>query len=138
MAKNQGNEIKEFTKYEKARILGARALQVAMDAPLLTDIEKDNLEELNYDPMEIAKIEFDKDVLPISVKQPMPKKKSVKVKKVVQTEEGKTQGEQQVAEGEEIEEKEIVEEGEIMELATPEDEEVSEEAGGREGSEELQ
>ena len=138
MAKNKEKGNVEFTKYETARILGARALQGAMDAPLLTDIDKDKLEELNYDPMEIAKIEFDEDVLPISVKQPMPKKKSVKVKKAVQPDEAKQQGEQQMAEGEESEEKEIVEEGEIMELANPEDEEVTEEASGREGSEELQ
>ena len=138
MAKNKEKGNIEFTKYEKARILGARALQVAMDAPLLTDIDKDRLEELNYDPMEIAKIEYDEDVLPISVKQPMPKKKSVKVKKIVQPEESKPQVEQQAAESEEAEEKEIVEEGEIMELATPEDEEISEETGGRDGSEELQ
>ena len=28
-------EVKEYTRYEVARILGARALQIAMDAPLL-------------------------------------------------------------------------------------------------------
>jgi len=30
--------LKDFTKYEIARILGARALQVSMDAPLLIKI----------------------------------------------------------------------------------------------------
>ena len=29
-----------FTKYERARILGARALQIAMNAPLLIKIAK--------------------------------------------------------------------------------------------------
>lgn len=126
-------DILKFTKYEKTRILGARALQISMDAPLLISIDKDRLEELNYDPMEIAKIEFDGEVLPITVKQPMPKKKSVKVRKVSEV---KTETE----EGEMQEEKEIIEEGsEIMELATPEDEETFEDgASGREGSEELQ
>jgi DNA-directed RNA polymerase subunit K len=123
----------KFTKYERTRILGARALQIAMDAPLLTVINKEDLEEINYDPMEIAKIEFERDVLPITVKQPMPKRKSVRVRKVTETKE-------ETEEGEVIEEKEIIEEGsEIMELATPEDEETFEEgAGGRESSEELQ
>ena len=32
-----------FTKYEKARILGARALQIAMNAPLLIKIKKEDL-----------------------------------------------------------------------------------------------
>lgn len=122
----------EFTKYEKTRILGARALQIAMDAPLLIDIDKKELEEINYDPMEIAKIEFERDVLPITVKQPMPKKKSVKVKKTAEEQEREKTAEEQ-------EEKEISEEGEIMELATPEDEDTFEEsASGRESSEELQ
>ena len=30
----------DFTKYERARILGARALQIAMNAPLLIKIEQ--------------------------------------------------------------------------------------------------
>ncbi|HRZ86087.1 MAG TPA: DNA-directed RNA polymerase subunit K [Candidatus Paceibacterota bacterium] len=131
---------KEYTKYEITRILGARALQIAMDAPLLKDIEKEKLEKENYDPMEIAKEEFESGILPITVKQPMPKKKSVKLKKAVSVKEtDKEVPEKDLEEMEEMEEKEIVEEGEIMELANPEDEEFGEsEAGGREGSEELQ
>ena len=31
-----------FTKYETARIIGARALQIAMDAPLLAKIKEEN------------------------------------------------------------------------------------------------
>ena len=128
----------DFTKYEVARILGARSLQIAMDAPLLKKISEEELELVNYEPMEIAKIEFDSDVLPITVKQPMPKKKSVKVKKTVHTEEEKKEiVEKELVEGEDSEEKEIIEEAEIMELANPEDEENFEEASGREGSEEL-
>lgn len=133
-------QIKDYTKYEITRILGARALQIAMDAPLLLTIKKERLEEISYDPMEIAKEEFDSGVLPITVKQPMPKKTSVRIKRTVSVkEEGKEVGDKDVEALEEDEEKEIVEEGEIMELATPEDEEAGfEEAGGREGSEELQ
>ena len=36
----------QFTKYEVARILGARALQIAMDAPLLLKISEKELEEM--------------------------------------------------------------------------------------------
>ena|SRR3989344_3662847 len=126
---------KDFTKYELARVLGARALQVAMDAPLLTHISKEKLEEINYDPMEIAKIELESDSLPITIKQPFPKKKSVKVKKI--KEEDK-KVEKEAVESEIEEEKEIGEEGEIMELANPEDEVEEIEVEGREASEELQ
>ncbi|MFA5992104.1 MAG: DNA-directed RNA polymerase subunit K [Candidatus Pacearchaeota archaeon] len=125
----------KLTKYEKTRILGARALQIAMDAPLLVDIDKEELEERRFQPMAIANIEFEADVLPITVKQPMPKKKSVKVRRSSSS----TNQEQNTEDTEEREEKEIIEEGEIMELANPEDEEGGEEGtAGREGSEELQ
>ena len=126
----------EFTNYERTRILGARALQIAMDAPLLEKISKAKLEEINYDPMEIAKIELEAGVLPITVKQPMPQKKSLKVVKVKAPDKAK---DVEVKKAEAAEEKDISEGGEIMELASPQDEEVSEEkVEGREGSEELQ
>ena len=57
----------ELTRFEKTRIISARALQVSMGAPVLikTDL---------YDPREISKAEFDKNVLPITVKRTMPGK----------------------------------------------------------------
>jgi len=64
----------KFTKYEKARIIGARALQVAMGAPLLVDEKLLNLRAINFDPVQIAKEEFRKGVLPITIKRPLPKK----------------------------------------------------------------
>lgn len=122
----------EFTKYEVARILGARALQIAMDAPLLVKIEKEDLERIKYDAIRIAEIEFTSGVLPITVKRPMPKKiegklrrDAMPVKKV----------DQDVEKKEKHEEKEIREEGEIMELAKPEDE-TEEEAAVEEAVEE--
>ena len=48
----------KFTKYEVARILGARALQLAMNAPILLKLSKEDLEEVNYDPLRIAESEF--------------------------------------------------------------------------------
>ena len=64
----------EFTKYEMARILGARALQIAMDAPILLKMTEDDLKEINYDSLKIAEKEIEAGVLPISVYRPMPGK----------------------------------------------------------------
>ena len=36
----------KFSKYETARILGAWALQIAMNAPLLIKMSKEDLEEI--------------------------------------------------------------------------------------------
>ena len=124
-----------FTNFEKTRVLGARALQVAMDAPLLTIIPEDKLEEMHYDPIEIAEEELNAGVLPITVKQPMPQKKALKLTKPVEKAPKK---DEEIIKKEEEVEKEIQEEGEIMELANPDDEEApQEEVQGREASEEL-
>jgi DNA-directed RNA polymerase subunit K len=66
--------MENFTKYEKARIIGARALQISMGAPLLVD--RGN--EMN--PIEIAKKEFNANVLPISIKRESPKRNISTVK----------------------------------------------------------
>lgn len=65
----------KVTKYEKARLIGARALQISMGAPLLFELKEDELEKINYNPIEIAKMEFDKGILPITIKRPMPKRR---------------------------------------------------------------
>jgi len=56
-----------FTRYEKARILGARALQIAMNAPLLIKISKEDLETIKYDALKIAEVELGSNILPISI-----------------------------------------------------------------------
>ena len=66
----------KFTKYEKARIIGARALQIAMGAPILVKLKEADFQELGYNPIEIAKKEFYEDVLPITIKRPLPGKKA--------------------------------------------------------------
>ncbi len=63
-----------YTKYEKARIIGARSLQIAMGAPLLIEVDKDTFKKINYSPIELAKIEFEIGVLPITIKRPLPEK----------------------------------------------------------------
>ena len=60
------------TKYEKARMIGSRALQISMGAPCLIKLSKKQLEEIRYNPIEIAKLEYEKGVLPIAIKRPFP------------------------------------------------------------------
>jgi DNA-directed RNA polymerase subunit K len=54
----------EYTRFEKARIVGARALQISMGAPTLMKIPKDVI-----NPIDIAMIEFKNDAIPITVKR---------------------------------------------------------------------
>lgn len=60
---------KRFTKYEMARMIGARALQLSMGAPFLIKLDVEDLKKLHYNPIEIAKLEFNKGVIPIAVKK---------------------------------------------------------------------
>jgi DNA-directed RNA polymerase subunit K/omega len=62
------------TKYEVARMLGARALQIAMGAPFLAKLGDEELEKIGYNPIEIARIEYERGLLPIEVRRPQPKK----------------------------------------------------------------
>ncbi|MBT4166375.1 DNA-directed RNA polymerase subunit K [archaeon] len=139
----------KFTRYEVARILGARSLQLAMDAPVLLKLTKEQEEELNFDSLKTAERELEAEVLPITVKRPLPKKSEKVVKKLTEEElaeklekekekEAKeiAKEEKKDVEAEQTEEKKIQEEGEIMEMANPEDEDVEEEKPA--GAEELQ
>ena len=54
----------KYTRFEKARIIGARALQISMGSPVLVDIA-DSI----TDPIDIAILEFDSGVLPMTVKR---------------------------------------------------------------------
>lgn len=51
-----------YTRYERARIIGARALQLSMGAPVLVRTTK-------IDPLEIALAEYDENMVPITVKR---------------------------------------------------------------------
>jgi DNA-directed RNA polymerase subunit K len=112
------NPEQNFTKYERARILGARALQLAMNAPLLLKITEEDLAKINYDVLKIAEIELDSGVLPITIKKPFPEKKEGKLKREV----APKISDKKVENTEENEEEKIADGGEIMELANPEDE----------------
>jgi len=53
-----------YTKFEKARIVGARALQIAMGAPLLA-----KQPDVKQGPVDLALIEFEQDRIPMTVKR---------------------------------------------------------------------
>lgn len=53
---------KQHNRYEKARIIGARALQIAYGAPVLVDTEQ-------TEPILIAAEEYDSNALPFTVRR---------------------------------------------------------------------
>ncbi|KAL8812324.1 MAG: hypothetical protein Q9223_000120 [Gallowayella weberi] len=55
-----------MTKYERARVLGTRALQISMNAPVLVDIEGAT------DPLQIAIKELKEKKIPLVVRRYMP------------------------------------------------------------------
>lgn len=55
-----------MTKYERTRILGTRALQISMNAPVMVDI--DNI----VDPLKIAEIELEQRTIPLLVRRYLP------------------------------------------------------------------
>lgn len=55
-----------YTRFEKARIIGARALQISMGAPILMDVPPGVV-----DPIEISTLEFTSGAIPITVKREM-------------------------------------------------------------------
>ena len=57
-----GDQNQQYNRYEKARIIGARALQVSYGAPVLTDTGQ-------TEPILIAAEEYDAGVLPFTVRR---------------------------------------------------------------------
>lgn len=62
----------EFTSYEKARMIGSRALQLSQGAKPLIDINQEEMATLKYNPIEIAKREFEANMIPLTVKRSLP------------------------------------------------------------------
>ena len=77
MSAKKSNEEIQYTKYETARMIGGRALQIAMGAPFLIKLSKNELEDIHFNPVKISQLEFEKGVLPITVKRPLPEKKKI-------------------------------------------------------------
>ena len=58
-----------YTKYERARIIGARALQISQGAPILVKLSDEQMLAIKFNPVEIAKLEFDAGVMPLTVRR---------------------------------------------------------------------
>ncbi|KAH0787325.1 DNA-directed RNA polymerases I, II, and III 14.4 kDa polypeptide [Histomonas meleagridis] len=56
-----------LTKYEKARVLGTRALQISQGAPVDPDVEGDL-----KDPLLIAEVELRKKLTPLIIRRYLP------------------------------------------------------------------
>jgi len=56
-----------LTRYEKARIVGARALQISFGAPILVDKPTDMI-----DPIKIAQVELRAKILPLTIRRENP------------------------------------------------------------------
>jgi len=54
----------KYTRFEKARIIGARALQISLGAPILIEASEDII-----DPITISIMEYEKGVIPMTVKR---------------------------------------------------------------------
>ncbi len=57
-------EPEQYTRFERARILGARALQISLGAPILIEVPSQLV-----DPVEIAEREFANQRIPITVRR---------------------------------------------------------------------
>lgn len=57
----------KVTRFEKARIVGARSLQISMGAPILIEAS-----ESDTNPIDIAIKEFEARILPITIRRTLP------------------------------------------------------------------
>ena len=57
----------KITRFEKARIVGARALQISMGAPILLEVN-----EAISNPIDIALEELEVGILPITIRRTLP------------------------------------------------------------------
>jgi DNA-directed RNA polymerase subunit K/omega len=57
----------KLTRFEKARIVGARALQISMGAPVLVEISESFLS-----PIDVALEELESGILPITIRRTLP------------------------------------------------------------------
>jgi DNA-directed RNA polymerase I, II, and III subunit RPABC2 len=57
----------KLTRFERARIVGARALQIAMSAPIIIEVP-----EARVGPIDIALLELDMGILPLTIRRTLP------------------------------------------------------------------
>ena len=58
---------RKLTRFEKARVVGARALQIALGAPVLIDVDPGSMSAID-----IATQELEAGALPISIRRTLP------------------------------------------------------------------
>lgn len=56
--------MEKYNKFERARIISSRALQIMMDAPILIKLKKGE-----FNPITIARMELKEDAIPITIKR---------------------------------------------------------------------
>jgi DNA-directed RNA polymerase subunit K len=62
-AADKKTNVEKYTRYERARIIGARSLQISMGAPVL-------IKDINtVEPIEVALAELERNLIPITVKK---------------------------------------------------------------------
>jgi DNA-directed RNA polymerase I, II, and III subunit RPABC2 len=57
----------KLTRFERARIVGARALQIAMGAPIIIEVP-----EARAGRIDIALLELDTGILPLTIRRTLP------------------------------------------------------------------
>lgn len=69
-----------LTRFEVARLLGARSLQISLGAPVLVKVEEVS------SMIDLAKVEFKNKILPITVKRELPSGEEVviEIKKAIE------------------------------------------------------
>jgi DNA-directed RNA polymerase subunit K len=62
-----------ITRFETARIIGARSLQISLGAPILVDYKGE------FDSLKIAQEEFKAGMIPITIKRTLPNNQTIVV-----------------------------------------------------------
>ena len=78
MVEERQNQLRrKMTQLQNKMVSGGRGLQRRLEKEQADGIREalKELEKVKYNPIEIATIEFDKGLLPITVKRPLPEKK---------------------------------------------------------------
>lgn len=57
----------KLTRFEKARVVGSRALQISMGAPILVEVPHDFVS-----PIDIALKELESGILPLTIRRTLP------------------------------------------------------------------
>jgi DNA-directed RNA polymerase I, II, and III subunit RPABC2 len=66
IAKENRSTTPYMTKYERARVLGTRALQISLNAPIFVDLEGE------HDPLKIAMKELREKKIPLIIRRYLP------------------------------------------------------------------